>query len=435
MPRELRMAQEHQEYIQTKVNPTLENLVTQVLLERPDKPVPFMIRWLADQTKAPNTIFDGAEAEALRNEIKTLRAEIAELEAKLGDTDNRPPAAQEASGAAVGNENEDEENENNPYKEFSDEKEDLEEEEDDEDAPDELPPPAAYLQKGPRSSVSAEAYGEWNKAKAFTPPIHEKSEEQKQRIMAVLKNSILFQALDKADLDVIVLAMLETEVPDGQRIIQEGEDGEVMFVIERGSFECLKMIGGEEKVVKRCGPGDFFGELALLYNCPRAASVQSCEPSLLWQLDRETFNHIVRDASVKKRELHENFLKSVPILADLGSYELALLADALREEELPAETVVVRQGDEGDRFYLVERGDLVVQKSAGSEEPAKEVLDYGPGSYFGELALFSDNTKGVRAATVVTKSDCKLLYIDRRTFKSLLGSIEALLKSKAAEYA
>ena len=54
--------------------------------------------------------------------------------------------------------------------------------------------------------------------------------------------------------------------------------------------------------------GDVFGELALLYNCPRAASVEATEDSVVWQLDRETFSHIVRDASAKRREAFMDFL-------------------------------------------------------------------------------------------------------------------------------
>merc|ERR1719382_834834 len=108
--------------------------------------------------------------------------------------------------------------------------------------------------------------------------------------------------------------MVEKTAQANDRIIKEGDDGDVMYVIERGAIECLKTISGEEQVVKQCGPGDIVGELALLYNCPRAASVEAREEAVLWQLDRETFNHIVRDESIKKRDMHAEFLKSVPIL-------------------------------------------------------------------------------------------------------------------------
>ena len=61
-------------------------------------------------------------------------------------------------------------------------------------------------------------------------------------------------------------------------------------------------------------PGEAFGELALLYNAPRAASISASENSDLWALDRRTFNHIVKDSAQEKREKYEQFLTQVSIL-------------------------------------------------------------------------------------------------------------------------
>mmetsp|Transcript_21860 Transcript_21860/g.47653 ORF Transcript_21860/g.47653 Transcript_21860/m.47653 type:complete len:461 (+) Transcript_21860:141-1523(+) len=90
------MSQEHQEYIQTKVNPILENLVTQVLLERPENPVPFMVRWLASQSPQAKEYFAGAgvgEAEKLKTEVKKLQEEVRELQLKLGQKDGAAAVA------------------------------------------------------------------------------------------------------------------------------------------------------------------------------------------------------------------------------------------------------------------------------------------------------------------------------------------------------
>jgi len=311
------------------------------------------------------------------------------------------------------------------------EKEDLEEDEDD-DEEEELDEDQfmRHMKGKQRTSVSAEAYGDWNQVTAFLPVVIPKSEEQKQKLREVLQQCILFETLDHDSLDIIVDAMAERSLDAGERIISEGEAGDVMFVIEQGSFDCFKQLDGYEEVVKHCSAGDYFGELALLYNSPRAASVVARETSLIWELDRETFNHVVRDASIAKREKFESFLSQVPIMEALGPYERAQLADALKTQLVMAGTTVLHQGEEGKLFYIVEDGQLVAMKSEGGG-PEQEVLNYFRGSYFGELALLGSDD--ARAASVVAQTDAKLLWIDRTMFERLLGPLKDVMKQKASD--
>merc|ERR1719487_3213044 len=105
----------------------------------------------------------GGDTEELKKELAKLKADVNKLEAARG-VSPAPTAGDED-----------------------------EEEDDDDDVVEDMPaPPANYTSKGPRSSVSAEAYGEWNKKKAFTPPVYAKSDSQKQRIRDVLGKSFLF---------------------------------------------------------------------------------------------------------------------------------------------------------------------------------------------------------------------------------------------------
>ena len=81
-------------------------------------------------------------------------------------------------------------------------------------------------------------------------------------------------------------------------------------------MSCFKLFPNqtEPTFLKTYKPGDAFGELALLYNAPRAASIVADNTSTLWSLDRATFNHIVKNAAIRKKEKYEEFLEKVPLL-------------------------------------------------------------------------------------------------------------------------
>eukprot|EP00930_Biecheleria_cincta_P032185 TRINITY_DN2233_c0_g1_i1.p1 TRINITY_DN2233_c0_g1~~TRINITY_DN2233_c0_g1_i1.p1 ORF type:complete len:424 (+),score=127.91 TRINITY_DN2233_c0_g1_i1:56-1273(+) len=404
------MSQEHQEYIATKVNPILESLVTEVLLERPQNPVPFMVRWLAEHSKKGKDALHSlavGEAERLRTEIRDLQEEIKTLSEKAAAAGGAMPAEEDKDSSLGGDS-----------------------EEDDEDGDDPAPPPASYYKKGARGSVSAEAYGAFNQKKAFEPPVYPKSDEKAERIKHVMNKSFLFNTLDRQNFSVILQAFQEKTIAAGERIIQEGDDGDCMFLIESGAFDCKKIIGGEEKVVKKCGQGDVFGELALLYSQPRAASVEATEESLVWQLDRETFTHIVRDASSKRREVFMEFLHNVPLMKSLESYDLMQLADCLQPHPFQKGDRIISQGDVGDIFYIVEDGELQALKSVdGAAE--QEVMTYKKGDYFGELALIKD---APRAASVIATTEGQLVSVDRKSFKNILGKLEGEMAEAALQY-
>lgn len=120
----------------------------------------------------------------------------------------------------------------------------------------------------------------------------------------------------------------------------------------------------------------------------------------MWSLDRETFNNIVKEAAVKKRERYEAFLKSVDILKQIEPYELSQVCDALKPKKFKAGDYIIKQGDIGDDFYILEDGEAHAEKVFNEGEEAKVVLEYQRGGYFGELALLRNEP---RAASVLAK--------------------------------
>jgi len=379
-------------YIVNTLDPVLEQMVQELLDTQPEDPVTHMITWLRRRCNAP----------ASSHCRESVKVQNEALKKELGSTQNFVEEVSMCVGQSK-----------------SKEDDDASEEEDDDVEDEPAPPPPDNRMKKARQSVSAEAYGAWNVKKEFTPPQYPKPEEQTNKLKRILGASWLFSSLDDKDLGVIVLAMKDESFEPGARILTEGDDGDFLFVIEQGSPLCKKKIDGEEKVVKTCQPGDVFGELALLYNCPRAASVEAADKALCWKLDRETFNHIVKDSATKRIREYDEFLKNVSLFISMDAYERSQLCDALVPETHNKGDFIVKQDEPGNKFYILAEGALVAHKND------TQVMEYAVGDYFGELALLKSQPRA--ASVLVTSNTAKVLSLDRKSFHKMLGPLEGIL--------
>jgi len=118
-----------------------------------------------------------------------------------------------------------------------------------------------------------------------------------------------------------------------------------LYVVDSGQLDCYKKFkpDQEDTYLKTYQPGESFGELALLYNCPRAASIKAKTNAVLWELDRETFNNIVKDSAIKKRERYEEFLSKVEILKGMDPYERSKIADVLKTVKFAPKEYIIKQ--------------------------------------------------------------------------------------------
>lgn len=290
--------------------------------------------------------------------------------------------------------------------------------------------PANYA-TGRRVSVSAESMNPNADSENWKPPHHPKTDEQVQRLKTAVSNNFLFSSLDDESFQTIINALQEKPIPaPNMRIISQGDSGDFFYVVEKGDFDIYVHPSGSiqpgadgmGKKVTTIGPGGGFGELALMYDAPRAATVTSASKGgLLWQLDRTTFRRILMDSSHQRRKMYEGFLEEVPLLSTLKGPERAKIADALSSQKYPAGTHIIKEGDPGDAFYLLESGEAEAYK-AGIQGPVKQ---YERGAYFGELALLDDKP---RQASIVAKTEVKLARLDRAGFKRLLGPVEGMMR-------
>ena len=379
-------------------------------------------------TSSGLTIEEQNELQDLRKEIKKyqeLEKAILEAENENEEEEEENEEKEEKEGKEE-NENSEEENNSNKSQTSS------EEEEDEIMNEEELRKKKERKGKNKRAGVSAEAYGEFNKKEDFIPRVIEKTEEQKEKIKKRIISSFLFSNLDEKELEIVINAMDEKEYKPNENVITQGESGDCLYVVEEGNLDCTKHFteDGEEKYLKTYIPGESFGELALLYNAPRAATIKAKTNCILWVLDRETFNNIVKDAAQKKREKYENFLKKVDILSTIDSYELTQICDALKSEVYNKGDFIIREGEDGNVFYILEEGEAIASKDFDGE--VKEIKRYGPGEYFGERALIKGEPRFCNIQVV--SDSCKIISLDRDSFKRLLGPIEPLLHRNIEKY-
>lgn len=262
----------------------------------------------------------------------------------------------------------------------------------DDDVVEDLPISVLQAKKNMRTSVSAEAFGVHNKKEDFTPPVINKSEESKKEIAERLRRSFMFQGLSEEEMNIVVGAMDIVYPGKREFVIKEGDDGDCMYVLEKGKLKAQKYFGDDQfpTVLKEYEPGDAFGELALLYNAPRAASVMATEDCTLYKLDRGTFNHIVKDAAQKKREKYEEFLKMVDILKSMDEYERSKLADAFKDHEFKPGEFIIKEGEAGSIMFFIAEGTAHATKTLEAGKAPVEVKKYQKGDYFGEMALLKN---------------------------------------------
>lgn len=129
--------------------------------------------------------------------------------------------------------------------------------------------------------------------------------------------------------------------------------------------------------------------------------------------------------------MYESFLKTVDLFQTIDPYEISQISDALKTKQVKAGEIIIKQNDDGDVFYILEDGECYAEKVFTEGEQGEKVKEYEKGTYFGELALIKNEP---RAASIIAKTDCRLLSLDRLSFKRLLGPIENLLKRNSEAY-
>jgi CRP-like cAMP-binding protein len=239
------------------------------------------------------------------------------------------------------------------------------------------------------------------------------AELRHREALAALRAVAVWAELPAGRLIEVARAMHAMNVPRGAEVVRQGEPGDQFYLISRGAFEVL--VDGRTGV--RLGRGDFFGERALLRDSRRTATVVATEPGRVFTLDRAEFETLLASdlaalARVEAALAYRDQVSRMPLFRDLSPGELDVLLSRLAPLSVQAGERVIRQGEVGDRFYVVHTGLVQVERNG-------EVLArLGRGEAFGEIALLLDVP---RTAEVLAVEPTALLSLDAADFRDILA--------------
>uniref|UniRef100_A0A3B3ZNU7 cGMP-dependent protein kinase n=1 Tax=Periophthalmus magnuspinnatus TaxID=409849 RepID=A0A3B3ZNU7_9GOBI len=263
--------------------------------------------------------------------------------------------------------------------------------------------PCAQQLIGPRTrraqGISAEPQTQQDLSRqAFRK--YAKSEWSKELIKEAIKDNDFMSNLEASQIQEIVDCMYPVEYAKHSLIIKEGDVGSLVYVLADGRVEVLK----ENALLGEMSAGKVFGELAILYDCTRTATVKAVTDVKLWAIDRQCFQTIMMRTGLIKQTEYMELLKSVPTFHDLQEDILSKMVDILEETTYEEGEYIIRQGARGDTFFIFTKGKADVTRFERVGGEAVFVRSLARGDWFGEKIFQGEDlrTANVIAAEAVT---------------------------------
>ncbi|CAH1183529.1 unnamed protein product [Phaedon cochleariae] len=245
-------------------------------------------------------------------------------------------------------------------------------------------------------------------------PVCIKGPEDKKLIKtAIEQNEFINQIISEKVVDDVIGAMYNREVSANETIIKQGDKGSHMYISAKGKFQII--VKGE--VVTEFEDVRVFGELAILYNAKRRATIKAMTAGRVWVLDSEVYQQIRIGKNIKEQEETMTFLSNNEILNVVGREALQIVANLLKTEFYPSGQQIVKQGDKGNTFYIIRAGTVTITKTGEGV-----VGIYKKGDCFGELALLEDDRR--QATVTANPPGVECLTLARKEFIDHFGDVK-----------
>jgi len=276
--------------------------------------------------------------------------------------------------------------------------------------------PALAILLGPRVALAVFASGvlviiaiSWPAARRA-----ERDVAERMRTLDLLRSVNLFRGLRLDAIETLAAGAREVTCPAGRVLMTLGEPGDSYWILQSGSV-FVHPLG---LAPRRLGPGAGFGEIALLHDVPRTATVEAAEEITALVVDRESFLLAVTGASAVPEATGvpvesvgqdpDALILTAPTVAALGRARAVQAARRAARLELSADSIVFRAGEVADGIYVVLEGSVRI------ETPGQEKI-LGVGAEFGAIGA---RMTGTRTATVTTVEPCRLAVISAAELSS-----------------
>jgi cAMP-dependent protein kinase regulator len=255
---------------------------------------------------------------------------------------------------------------------------------------------------------------------SFKIPQFPKDSGHTKIIKTALKKNFVFDDLEENDIERFVEAFQNVKIANGETIIKQGDPGDYFYVVAKGTVTYHV----NDNKVGTAGQGNSFGDLALLFTCPRAATVKAAsQPTSLFRVDQKTFRYIMQSQTKKSANEKEKLLRDISFLSHLNTGDFQRLCSVMTPCLFYIGDYIVKKGEQGDSFYVLQEGQVrVTDIFVGNTHYEDVTLE--PGDYFGEGALISSEP---RAANVVALTQGTAFSIDREIFTKVLGDFSRVI--------
>ena len=245
----------------------------------------------------------------------------------------------------------------------------------------------------------------------------------------IIDKIILFQDVKREELPSLVQCLQSVSYEAGDLIIKQHDEGDRLFILIEGSAQVeIEDMAGNSKVVSYLTGNEFFGEIALLNSSERTASVRATEDCSVLYLKRKDFSSFLslnpeRNEKIMATLDYLRVIKALPLFKGLDSSIINLFASKMTKESYAKGDDIIKQGEEGDKFYIILQGNVNVHV-VRDDDKDHSVAILGRGEYFGEIALFKNIP---RTATVTADTDEVLVIsLQKSDFMRAIDSQSAL---------